>query len=275
MPHSPSLVVSDLDGTLLRDDKTLSPRTRDALRAAQRAGLRVAIASARPLRLVHEVIGADTDILDALIASNGAVVADGPTGHVRHENRLASDLVATAIAAVREHWSDAGFGWESGEHFAADAIFHRLMTEQRILRDPLGSPETLPAAGVHQLVVAIPGIEPGEVVAPIATALGSEYFVTDSNGGVVEISAAEVTKAEGVRRWAASLGVAMAEVVAFGDDLNDLPMLHAVGRGIAMSNAVATVRAQIHEVAPSNEDDGVATVIETILRQREQEQRTA
>lgn len=266
MPHDGTLIVSDLDGTLLRSDKSVSDRTRRALVAARAAGLRTAVASARPLRLVDQVIDDAPALFDALIVSNGAAVIDPAGRTTLHENRLSVDDAERIIDLVRAAWPTAGFGWELGTHFIGDAPFVELSREAGILRDPVAEDVApLPHTGVHQLVFAVPGITPADMVAPVARMIGADYWVTDSNGGVVEISTAAVTKAEGARWWAQSLGHTLADVVAFGDELNDVPLLQAAGHGYAMANATPHVQASAGRLAAGNDDDGVARVIEELV----------
>jgi len=84
-------------------------------------------------------------------------------------------------------------------------------------------------------------------------------------GGLAEINARGVTKAVGLARWAAARGIDAAQVWAFGDMPNDLPMLRWAGRAIAVANAHPEVLAIVDEVCPSNDEDGVAIVVERLL----------
>lgn len=269
MPHDGSLIISDLDGTLLRSDKSVSPRTRGALEAARAAGFRTAVASARPLRLIDQVLADAASLFDVLIVSNGAAVIDPRDRATLHEHRLPVDAAAAVIARIRSRWPEVGFGWELGTHFIGDAAFVELCRRMTILRDPVVEEVSpAPATGVHQLVFAAPGAVPAQLVDEVGAMLGGDYWVTDSNGGVVEISAARVTKAEGARWWADSLGHGLEEVVAFGDELNDIPLLRAAGRGYAMANAAEHVRLTAHATTASNDDDGVALVLESLVAAR-------
>lgn len=266
MPHDGTLIVSDLDGTLLRSDKSVSDRTRRALIDARAAGLHTAVASARPLRLVDQVIDDAAALFDALIVSNGAAVIDPSARTTLYENRLSVDDASRIIDLVRSTWPGAGFGWELGTHFIGDASFVDLSREESILRDPVAEDVMpLPHTGVHQLVFAVPGVRPAALVADVARMIGADYWVTDSNGGVVEISTAAVTKAEGARWWAQSLGRTLTDVVAFGDELNDVPLLQEAGHGYAMANAAPHVQSFATRLTSSNDDDGVARVVEELI----------
>lgn len=259
-------MVTDLDGTLLRTDKTVSERTVSALTAARAAGMRTAVATARPLRLAQQVLGDAAGLFDALIVSNGAAAINPASGRTLHETPLPVAAAGAAIAQLRQRWPAAGFGWEYGSHFRSDAAFVELCKREAILRDPAADDVAeSPDRGVHQLVFAVAGLVPAELVAEAQRLLGDELWVTDSKGGVVEVSPASVTKAAGAAWLADSLGLELGDVVAFGDELNDLPLLAAAGRGYAMANAEAHIRAAASDIAPSNDEDGVARVLEGFL----------
>lgn len=264
MLPDPRLVVTDLDGTLLTSRKTVSAPTFAALRAARDTGLHLAVASARPLRLIESVLSpAVLDLLSAVIVSNGAAIVDPRSkGAPLHEVAVTANTGADLIRVLRRLWPDAGFGWEFGTHFACDAEFLALTHTEAILRDPhpdLVSP--VPAAPVHQLVMAVPGRVPRDLVDTVASALGGSFAVTDSLGGVVEISLARADKGTAAHWLARSLEISMDQVIAFGDEHNDLPLLTRAGIGVAMANASAPVRAAATVVTASNDDDGVAAFL--------------
>lgn len=268
MHRSRTLIVSDLDGTLLRSDKSVSDRTRRSLIAAREAGLRTAVASARPLRLIDDVLGDITTLFDVLIVSNGAAVIDPASRTTIYEHRLSVEDAIGTIQRIRQQWPTAGFGWELGTHFISDQTFIDLSRRTTILRDPVVEEVTpFPRAGVHQLVFAVPGAAPAALVETAGETIGGGYWVTDSNGGVVEISTSAVTKAEAARWWAQSIGRSLADVVAFGDELNDLPLLQEAGMGYAMGNAAPHVQRVAQRTTGTNDDDGVAVVIENLIAQ--------
>jgi 5-amino-6-(5-phospho-D-ribitylamino)uracil phosphatase len=263
-PEPAAAIVTDLDGTLLTSDKRITPRTRAALTAARDAGLAVAAATARPWRLAADALGDALPLFDAVIVSNGAAVLAARGQRVLSESLLSADAARAAVATLRGHWPDAGLGWELGHAFASDARFREIAASQRILRDvDAGTPLAAPRSVVHQLVLARPGVEPAELVAEAATLLGAAFAVTDSSGGVVEISLAAATKATAARSWAALRGVE--RLIAFGDERNDLELLASASLGVAMAGSAPAVVAAATLTAPSNDDDGVARVIERLL----------
>ena len=259
-PSRPRLLVTDLDGTLLTSRRTVTDATVAGLAAARDAGLTLAVASARPLRLIEAVLGPEViKLFTALIVSNGAAVLDAATGTLLAEQALSPEHTRTAIERLRAQWPGAGFGWEAGTEFGCDAAFLELTRTEPILRD--AHPDRVtpePAGTAHQLVMSVAGIKPAELLAPAAAVLGGAYDVTDSLGGVTEVAPAGVSKATAAALWAKSIGLGLADVVAFGDEHNDLPLLTAAGLGVAMGNAADHVKAAARSVTAGNDEDGVA-----------------
>ncbi len=267
MPRSTALLVTDLDGTLLTTGKTVTPATVSALRAGHAAGLALAVASARPYRLIDTLLEPEVlSLFSVVIVSNGAAVIDPSTKDVLHEDALEAGQVAAAIGLLRARWPAAAFGWESGTEFSSDARFLELCGSAPISRDP--HPDRiapLPAGPVHQLVMATPPHDPAGLIAETASVLGSGYHVTDSRGGVLEISPARVSKASATAWWAASRSLDLGAVVAFGDEHNDLPLLTAAGMGVAMGNASDEVRAATAYSTGGNDEDGVAAFLHSVV----------
>ena len=267
MPPEPTLLVTDLDGTLLTSEKTVSPATLVALSEVRAAGIRLAIASARPYRLIESVVPQTVlELFAAVIVSNGAAVIRPGDRAVLREDPLEPADTGQVIAALRAEWPSAGFGWESGREFSSDRAFLQLTRDGGILRDPhpdrvIGRPDE----PVHQLVMAVPDAAPRTLLRRVAELAGPEFAVTDSLGGVVEISPASVSKATAAAWWAHSHGAGLADVIAFGDEHNDLPLLTAAGTSVAMGNASAEVRAAATTTTLTNDQDGVAVALRRLL----------
>lgn len=264
-PTAVRAVVCDLDGTLLRGDKTLSSRTRAALQRARHDRIALAVASARPQRMIEDVLGDELDLFDAMLVSNGAAVVHRGDPQPRGEALLAGTHLGEVVTSVQRLWPGAGLGWESGAAFGFDRRFAQLAARQWVVRDMAGAPVAVPpATGVHQLAVLVPDRAPAECLPAALDALGDRVAVTDSHGGVVELSALDADKAGALRRWTALLRLGPEDAVAFGDEHNDLPMLRAAGLGVAVANAREFVRAAADEVTATNDDDGVAATLERL-----------
>jgi HAD superfamily hydrolase (TIGR01484 family) len=236
------LVASDLDGTLLLPDETVSERTRAALVAARSAGITVVLVSGRPPRSlgpIAERIG----VGGVAICANGAIVWDLDTGTMLDSTPLAAEL------ATREAGWSEGLAPAPADVLEADAL--------ELITGP-----------VTKLLVRHPAMAFAEVAERARRVVGDDAVVTWAGLRLVEISAAGVTKAFALERLCRRLGVDAAEVVAVGDMPNDLPMLDWAGVGVAVANADQAVLAAADEVTASNLDDGVARLLERIIAAR-------
>jgi Cof subfamily protein (haloacid dehalogenase superfamily) len=257
------LVASDLDGTLLRPDETVSDRTRAALAAAKDAGVTVVLVSGRPPRSlgpIAERIG----VGGVAICANGAVVWDLDSGTMLDYTPMAAELATRLVHALREAIPGALFAVELEHRFGREAGW----TEGPVAA-PAGALEAdaleLITGPVTKLLVRHPTLPFAEVAERARELVGDDAVVTWAGLRVVEISAAGVTKAFALERLCRRLGITADEVVAIGDMPNDLPMLAWAGTAVAVANAARDVLDTADEVTASNTEDGVAIVLERIL----------
>lgn len=252
------LIATDLDGTLLRSDGSVSTRTTQVLRRAAAAGVAVVPATARPLRWLDGYEFAAG--LSYAVFANGAVVYDVAAAAVIVRHQLPPGTLAGLCRRIGAAVPEALFAVETDDGLA---MRHE---PDYPLRSDLGQPGVAPAAMADliarpaaKLLVKAPGVEPDRLVTQVVAAAGTDAQVSVSASyGLAELAAPGVSKATGVAVVAARLGVAAEEVVAFGDMPNDLPMLSWAGRAVAVANAHPEVLAVAHEVTASNDDDGVA-----------------
>lgn len=261
---APRLVATDLDGTLLRGDGRISDRTRTALRRAHEAGLDVVFVTARPPRWVDAVAHAVAGH-GVVLCLNGSFVYEPASGTVLQASTMPDDVVTALVADLRAALPGVAFAAERATGYAAE---HHYRTLHPV---PPGAPlaarlEDVLDGATGKLLARCEGVADGEIVALVDTVLAGRAVVADSGApGLAEISGPGVTKGAALERWAASRGVVAAEVWAFGDMPNDLPMLRWAGRAVAVANAHPDVLAAADEVCPSNDDDGVARVLERLL----------
>ncbi len=260
------VVAVDLDGTLLRSDATVSVRTVAALRMVSDAGGRTVIVTARPPRFTR-MLAQEAGLSGIAICSNGAIVYDLDRDVSTVAGPLSVEVAALAAEAVTRVLPDAAFALETGEvaivgpgwlHNASREVSRRSVTSTSELW-------TSTEACV-KLMSWIPGTITDEVLASVALALPASTEVTYSGAsGMLEIHAAGVSKVDTLAKLCAQWGVAAAEVIAFGDMPNDLPVLRWAGRAIAVANAHPSVLASAHAVTASNDADGVAAVLEDVF----------
>jgi Cof subfamily protein (haloacid dehalogenase superfamily) len=258
------LIATDLDGTLLRSDgETVSPRTRAALDSARAAAITIVLVSARGPIGVAEVarrMGCD----GLAICSNGALVLDVTSNEVVRHRALAADVARRIVRALRLRFEGVCFATETHRVFAREPAFE-AWNWQPPAETPRRDVLELVTAPVTKLIARDPTCSVAELATAARDVAGDAAAVAVSGEWVVEISAAGVNKAAALKELAADLGVEPAEVLAFGDYPNDLPMLEWAGRSVAPANAHPDVLARVDEVTASNDDDGVALALERLL----------
>jgi Cof subfamily protein (haloacid dehalogenase superfamily) len=261
------LIASDIDGTLLRNDGTLSKRTKDAVRAAVAAGFKVVLASGRPPRTVLPI--ADQLGLKGLaVCSNGAILYDLDRQEAFGHRHVPQDALANIVAKLREREPNVSFATEYGHRVGAEPQFPRPETWVSGLNPRIGDIASLTADALIKLAIHHPDHAVERLAETVRAIVGNELSVTFSGQHFIEVAAAGVSKALGLAQVCERLGVDAKRVVAFGDMPNDSAMLAFVGRGVAMGNAHPDVIAEGYETTATNDEDGVAQVIETLVAAR-------
>ncbi|PFG42159.1 hypothetical protein ATJ88_0810 [Isoptericola jiangsuensis] len=286
----PRLVASDLDGTLLRSDGTVSERTRAALRAVEDAGVEVVLVTARPPRWLDplaDCVGGHGRV----VCLGGAAVWDLAEGAAIEVHGFADDELRALVADVRAAVPGVALALERVSGPVFDPWFPPDETGLPPAVRAVAVEESLddvahPAGTVGKLLAVVPGrglstrvgdVQRGhrtdaaqdEFFAAVRTAVGDRAHLAFSGAaGLAELLPAGVTKDRALARWCARLGIAAADVWAFGDMPNDLPMLRWAGRGIAVANAHPDVLGCADLVTDGNDDDGVASVLERALAGR-------
>jgi Cof subfamily protein (haloacid dehalogenase superfamily) len=257
------LVASDLDGTLLRPDETVSERTMAAILATRRAGITLVLVTGRPPRNLGP-IAERLGVGGIAICANGAVVWDLDTGTIVDLTPLAADLATRLVRTLREAIPGALFAVELEGGFGREAGWADGMLQ--VAPDALEADALELITGpVTKLLLRHPTLPFAEVAGRARAAVGEQAVVTWAGTRVVEISAPGVTKAFALERLCRRLGIRPQEVVAVGDMPNDLAMLAWAGRSVAVANAAEEVLAAADEVTAANVDDGVARVLERVV----------
>ncbi|MFE9092677.1 HAD family hydrolase [Streptomyces sp. NPDC007264] len=272
----PRLIATDLDGTLLRDDKSVSERTVAALAAAEDAGIEVFFVTGRPARWM-DVVSEHVHGHGLAICGNGAAVVDlhgGPGAH-RFVNvrELARDNAVDAVQLLRDAAPGTVYAVEQTYGFYQEPSYPKLHMEIPDLLAPAEELLAADAPGAHEPVLKIlayhPQLEPDAFLTLARVAVGDRASITRSSpSALLEISGPGVSKASTLALCCAERGISHEEVIAFGDMPNDVEMLTWAGRSYAMGNAHPDAIAAASAVTVANNDDGVALVIERILAQR-------
>ena len=260
-----ALLAVDVDGTLLTTKGTLSRRTREALHAADRAGWHVALVTGRPLPYVLPIVE-QLGIGEYVVAANGATVAEIGSGTVLYQASLPGRLVLDALARARPAFPGLGLAATTSRGFHAEPGFDRLAPLSKADAIEVSDASPHPDDAVHNAVLFVLDADTWDVLARVAAVLPDGVDVSPSGlPGSVELTPPGVHKGSGIAHLCERLGVDRRDVVAFGDGLNDHEMLRWAGRGVAMGNADPATKAVADEVTASNDDDGVAVVIERLV----------
>ncbi|HEU4360918.1 MAG TPA: HAD family hydrolase [Mycobacterium sp.] len=265
---TPALIASDVDGTLLDDDGAVTARTRAAVAAAVAAGVHFVLATGRPPRWVGPVVD-ELGFAPMAVCANGAVIYDPATDRVISARTLSVDLLRELADLLEHTIPGAGLAVERIGNSAHDTATPQFVSSPGYEHAWLNpdntevSVEDLLSAPAIKLLVRKAGAASSDMAVQLIDAIGAGAEVTYStNNGLVEIVPAGITKATGVDELIRPLGISSADVLAFGDMPNDLPMLRRSGHGVAMGNAHPDVLAAAAEVTAPNTDDGLARVLE-------------
>jgi len=266
------LVVADMDGTLLNDELTISPRNQAAINAIRARGIHFAFATGRPDQLMKEYVD-QMEVDGPIIMCNGSIV-----GHPLHEERLFEELL------------DADTVQQVVEYCESRDMIYMIYTREQILCKPnfrsnffVARGEALPAiqrpvftdlstftGDVRQLAVnKILIVEPDQDTYAQAKQelirMLPNHRVLSSQNTFIDVNPNGTSKGRALRILCDHYDIELDAVVAFGDQENDIEMLQEAGIGVAMANAKAPIQAVADEVTARNTDDGFARWIETNL----------
>ena len=266
------LIASDLDNTLLGPDMSVTPRTRAAIAAAAAAGVLVVAATGRQLATLPLSLAA-TDI-DYVLASNGSHACRISTGETLFTQTFDAQTQAAVAAHLAARVPGVLFGAarDAGDTFVSEPGYTDLMDPAELATDRR-THVTAPRADVVsrpaiKLIARHPSVPPDELLAVLAASGLPGFHATTSGAPFLEVAAPGVTKATGLARLCALLGVAREEVLACGDARNDVELLAWAGCGVAVANAVPEALAAADVIAPACAEDGFAQVVEAVLSGR-------
>jgi HAD superfamily hydrolase (TIGR01484 family) len=258
------LVATDLDGTLLRSDESISRRTRDALAAATAAGAAHIVVTGRAAPWTRHILD-DLGYRGLAVCGQGAQVYDAGQHRLLTSVTLDRQVAAVALAKIEA---------EVGPLFLAasqDGLDGKVLVGPgyavtgRLPATPLTDASDLWAAPLNKIYIQHPTLSDDELAEASRRAAGDFVTVVLSGEGIVELLPLGLSKATGLSLAARRLGLKATDTVAFGDMPNDIPMFTWASRGVAMANAHEELRAVANEVTSSNEEDGIAVVLERFL----------
>lgn len=262
--RSPRLVATDLDGTALRSDGTVSPRTAAAFALVENAGAMLIFVTGRPPRWMHSVAGVVSHH-GLAICANGALVYDLHTEQIVKSDLIHPNVLEEVVRRLRGKVPDLAFSVEYEGGFAHESDFRLGGWDSRAVAGLRVGTATLTSRPCAKLLALHPTMDPDILHTMVGGLVGDLVTATHSTGrALIEMSAYGITKASALAHLAMSHDIKADEVIAFGDMPNDLPMLHWAGTSYAVANAHPQVLAAVDHVTAANNDDGVAGVLEKL-----------
>ena len=262
----PRLIASDMDGTLLRRDDTVSEATVAELERWRADGVPVVLATGRPPRWMRRI----RDVLrhGTAVCCNGAVLLDLESFEVVDEVALEPEILRSVTAELRRRQPGTWFAVEYGLEFRHEPVY-KPRWDVDAPGVAVATLEEMVTAPVAKLLARHEELSPEEFVAIVDDVIGDRATVTHSSSdALAEISAVGVTKASGLAKVAAQHGVTAEDVVVFGDMPNDIAAFEWVraagGRAVAMAHAHPDLMAVATDVTGTNEDDGVAAFLQSL-----------
>lgn len=267
----PSLIASDVDGTLMSSEGRVTPRTREAVAELSGRETSFVLATGRPPRWIAPVVE-ELGFAPPAVCANGAVLYDSASDRVIRAVNLEPDTLMWLAELASQLLDNCGFaaerigesarGGELVQFVSAPGYQHAWERSDHI---EVADAE-LTGAPAGKLLVRCPGMLSSDMARIMAPHTGDRVDLTYSTeNGLLEISAAGVNKATGLMMAAEYLDVSSDRILAFGDMPNDVPMLTIAHHGVAMGNAHPRALDAADEVTAANDDDGVGLVLERFL----------
>ncbi len=261
----------DLDGTLLTSKKTIAPSTRAALLACRQRGVGVYIATGRSPRL-DKTLGWTADdlaLFDGGVYSNGACVVLNGKARWAH---IDPEAVAECVRLADAHGVHISLHMANGAHAFNFDLPRSVwgpwgVTEDNVV--PLDNDaitRTVKMLIFHEHLVDSVTLLPAALYEELQQSVGDRVSLYLTDGGcTIQAAAKNVSKLTGIEAIRATLGMTEEETAAFGDDLNDLPMLARYPHSIAMGNAVPEAKEAAAHVTASCDEDGIAQALHALL----------
>jgi len=264
------LIISDLDGTLLRDDHTLSDYTKAVIHKVSEQGIDFMLATGR-------IFGGATQYAKALqlntpiLACNGALIKEAE-GRLIYGMPLQEDVLSEIFDVLEERslyfhcYGEESFYTEKfSDHLSGFYAFNKaLPEEEQFPMVEINPRELIGKDTIYKVLARCSGEEVRkELYDRLSKIPGTS--VTVSWYDSFDICAENVSKAAAIERYARSKGIEASEIICFGDNYNDIEMVQYVGLGVAVENGVDELKEVADYVTGNNNEDGVAKAIEKFV----------
>ena len=246
------MIVTDLDGSLLRTDKSISKYTASVFRRCGDNGIIIAYATARPIRAVAML---DLDIKnDAAIYHNGAVIAIADIAHLHIG--IEPKATKTILFQTAKRFNGMKLSVEIDDVLYADFDVSTIWTNTTAVMSDFTD---LPDIAADKIIF---GTADSDEVREIASMLPDDLYSEIAENQILMAMNKNARKRNAVARIAKHYGISLSDIIAFGDDFNDIEMLRDCGIGVAVANAIDEAKAAANYICDTNDNDGVAKCLE-------------
>ena len=271
MDNKYKMIFLDIDGTLTDSQKNIMPETLEALKRVQNQGVKLAIASGRPSKGV--VPYADILELDKhdgfIMPFNGAKIVNYQTKETVYENTLTMDVFHKAYALAKEYGvelitykGDCILSeTDDNKYMLIEATINKMdVIKVDCITDELDNPPV-------KCLLLGDGDYLGSIESEIRDKIGGKANVFRSEPFFLEVVPQGIDKAAAIDSLIAKLGIKQSETMAFGDGYNDISMIKYAGMGVAMSNGCEEIRNVADRIAPDNNSNGIAVVLNEVFQE--------
>jgi Cof subfamily protein (haloacid dehalogenase superfamily) len=261
------VVATDMDGTLLDPSGEVSERTVAAVAAAREAGIHVIPVTGRPPQALWDLAAA-AGLGPLGVCANGAAIVDLEQRTLIEVEHVPGSVAAGLVEVVRAAVPGIKMAADDLDCFSYEAGFFEMAVDWQEKLLEVEDIAGVVAAGCIKLIARSSGTSAAALIDLVGTAIGELGHVTSSGLDWVDIGLPGVSKAASVLRVCDRLGVSASEVLAIGDNHNDISLLTWATYAMAPANAIPEVVAVAHRVLPANADDGVAALLEELVAGR-------
>lgn len=252
------MVVCDLDGTLLRSDKSISAGSIEAIKALEGVGIDFTVATARAPRTAFEFL-ANKIQNEYIVCYNGAEIYKA--GKLIYKKYIELDEIKFMVVWLQSNYEGIEIALEIDDVLYANFDVSIMGWESVHSNIDFSTFELRPAA---KILIHLSNINNIELIRNIVPESCS--FVVLDKGMLGQITHREATKIKGVKRLAEMCSCTLDEMVAFGDDFSDIEIITQCGIGVAMGNAEEEVKRAANIVTKTNDEDGVAYILENLIK---------
>lgn len=261
------LVALDLDGTLLTKDKEVSAENRAAIQRAKEAGVKVVLCTGRPLKAILHILK-DCNLLeegDLGITYNGGLIQWTATGESLSQITMDKEAVLDVYALSQElavpcNFIDLNTVYEPAYPTGKESLYPMIMNILPF--EPINVASLPEKTAINKMIFCWHQEELDQAISQIPAHYHDRYTIMKSRPNLLEILPKTVDKGKGLALLADKLNLDVSEIMAIGDQENDLAMIQYAGIGVAMDNATDEVKAQADIITKSNDEHGVAYAID-------------